>query len=1025
MEVHQDESRKRRGRVTTGRKSIIGTRSISRLKRVFENEVSTITRELLQKSDDLLSCREFVAPEIAELSRLQRRDQVLGIRLALRMRATMNPLRIQLTIINSIIGKEWSQRKKILIEEDQKIKQLGAQSYLDFKKIKSKPYQSSRSLNRGYRLDRRQQHDDRLCSLQNRITYVLKNLNSKYEELIVSQELQEKQRVEKTGHTKSMFEIKQKCEQQNKNIEIIRPKSAAQIQPVKIAAKTRPSSACHLKELQSELSKLEDEQREYQSFIENTQTYLVKTEGFVIRAAGGQIEVFRDTGGEPHYSAIVPVDSTLTVNRETGFVKSRSVNVPLPTNTKERNYIIKKLKMITTKTGIPLRCTDGSSEEEDQQQEENHHRRRKLLKYLSEYRTPRIRNIPSSSETNINKRKGNQRKRGYLSVEKRKAICLSLSYLSEPLLEILRSVSSEFRSVIQDLDLLSTRRVCCMEALRSQCGLNFKKLPQGVYTIGKQPTDPPPVPNSDYVTASTYTENNEIYVSDMITVSSWEKISKCFPETAQLVTPEDVELLNYNLIIPTRYRNMKLVEKDLKQEWSNEILQLPYKTACLIAISLRATLLSWQQWEAGIRGGVGYSYQWGSSCNPDEFHEEKLAFGWMVPNPKRDKLAECPHSIKMTSISRIRNLPQSSNADPRMVHNKRRVTIVEESSSSPRNMSEKRKVVKRLPGYQLPTEEKKEGEGRYRLLSGGNEWTVYSSPCRKSTPYRKLLDGTITAVAFSKSGWLCLADGSGWIQQTIGGQGWVLLSYEDPHILVQHDYRSTSICNDPPSSCSKLGVTWELSSPVPKCISNPKSAFSSVNYQSALPTPVLYYPQNYFKKEWNCPNQECRLAISNTIPHSGILRSASDLFSENDVNVIDVALGEEFYKSNHRAFSNPASYSMVAEPPVGDQQQRRNNLNSSVDENNITNSGVVGNAIQVRLRGPSLSRDLCESVDISEQLQPTPVRAGFRLMFAITGEQLHPCRPHTLQCHRCKKFYYYSEDCPRCRGFKKLLAKYT
>ena len=59
-----------------------------------------------------------------------------------------------------------------------------------------------------------------------------------------------------------------------------------------------------------------------------------------------------------------------------------------------------------------------------------------------------------------------------------------------------------------------------------------------------------------------------------------------------------------------RTRISQVIEKDLEE--ADPALELPYKTCVKIAKALGATIPTWQQWEAAVRGPQAWLYPWGN-----------------------------------------------------------------------------------------------------------------------------------------------------------------------------------------------------------------------------------------------------------------------------------------------------------------------------------------------------------------------------------------------------------------------------
>eukprot|EP00756_Hemistasia_phaeocysticola_P057226 Hpha_TRINITY_DN33853_c0_g1::TRINITY_DN33853_c0_g1_i1::g.27444::m.27444 len=185
-------------------------------------------------------------------------------------------------------------------------------------------------------------------------------------------------------------------------------------------------------------------------------------------------------------------------------------------------------------------------------------------------------------------------------------------------------------------------------------------------------------------------------------------------------------------------------------------------------------------------------------------------------------------------------------------------------------------------------------------------------------------------------------------------------------------------------------------------------------------------------KEWNLCCGDCFLMQSGATAFDRVLRSASDLFSVQDINQHVVSLPRDFYATNHRAFSGPPLWCLAPEPKCLPLLERKRILGSDVEAEFETfgvprsQPGQAGRQIRAKRRMTRVPINVSVVAGQLNSLCVAPVRAAFRLSFAPGGApQPNPCRPVARSCDKCTREYYWQEECPRCSAVASALRRYT
>eukprot|EP01062_Namystynia_karyoxenos_P066615 TRINITY_DN60524_c0_g1_i1.p1 TRINITY_DN60524_c0_g1~~TRINITY_DN60524_c0_g1_i1.p1 ORF type:complete len:1219 (+),score=244.92 TRINITY_DN60524_c0_g1_i1:97-3753(+) len=186
-------------------------------------------------------------------------------------------------------------------------------------------------------------------------------------------------------------------------------------------------------------------------------------------------------------------------------------------------------------------------------------------------------------------------------------------------------------------------------------------------------------------------------------------------------------------------------------------------------------------------------------------------------------------------------------------------------------------------------------------------------------------------------------------------------------------------------------------------------------------------------KEWNICKGDCALQRSQKVIWDRALRSASDLFSVQDVCQQAVALPRSFYASNHRAFSGPPLWCVAEEPRVMPIAERRaaieRDVLEGIDETrhpSISSAGsFMGEQVRMKGRGVRMRVNSPAAPGRIESEVIAPTRACFRLALQPGNglAQLHPCRPLPRRCRHCFKEYFWRDECPHCSGMTEQLRK--
>jgi len=226
----------------------------------------------------------------------------------------------------------------------------------------------------------------------------------------------------------------------------------------------------------------------------------------------------------------------------------------------------------------------------------------------------------------------------------------------------------------------------------------------------------------------------------------------------------------------------------------------------------------------------------------------------------------------------------------------------------------------------------------------------------------------------------------------------------------------------PPNSPPK-----EVAGPTPVPTPRKLSAFGD---SCRPPAPVLRGVAR-LGKEWNLCCGDCPLVQSGAVAFDHCLRSASDLFSVQDINQHIVSLPRDFYTTNHRAFSGPPLWCLAPEPKCLPVPERRRILETDVEaefetfglprsrQRSIAHALPKRRMTRVPMNVPVVAGQI-------NSLCVAPMRAAFRLSFAPGGApQPNPCRPVARSCDKCTREYYWQEECPRCTAVAGALRRYT
>eukprot|EP00670_Eutreptiella_braarudii_P024851 CAMPEP_0174372510 /NCGR_PEP_ID=MMETSP0811_2-20130205/103913_1 /TAXON_ID=73025 ORGANISM="Eutreptiella gymnastica-like, Strain CCMP1594" /NCGR_SAMPLE_ID=MMETSP0811_2 /ASSEMBLY_ACC=CAM_ASM_000667 /LENGTH=627 /DNA_ID=CAMNT_0015520017 /DNA_START=57 /DNA_END=1936 /DNA_ORIENTATION=+ len=237
--------------------------------------------------------------------------------------------------------------------------------------------------------------------------------------------------------------------------------------------------------------------------------------------------------------------------------------------------------------------------------------------------------------------------KGRVSLEVRIALLGAFRFLNE--FDLARSctlASREFYQMLADDRLINDRRRDTLQTLED-LGIQCITVPRGTYTLGKpmgiaveevsymgQNTSTAPY----FCAQQEYTQGEDVLLcSDVVTLGMWDKLVQAYPHLEGIVTENDIKLSRYNVIHGSLCgkREATVIEKDLEE--ADPALELPYKTCVKIAKALGATIPTWQQWEAAVRGPQAWLYPWGNDFDHVRMEIEVMIHGWSAPNPNYGK----------------------------------------------------------------------------------------------------------------------------------------------------------------------------------------------------------------------------------------------------------------------------------------------------------------------------------------------------------------------------------------------------
>ena len=619
-------------------------------------------------------------------------------------------------------------------------------------------------------------------------------------------------------------------------------------------------------------------------------------------------------------------------------------------------------------------------------------KRRKLIKYAVLYKSPAV---CESMQVDDSFRVPHSQ---YMNTGHRYALMQCFTFLDEPLVQNLRVVNREFCALIEGS--VSLRRVAYIKTLIRKCGVDFYRLPKGFYSLGVPQTELNKRKMSEasghtekrnitfrglgddnvmYTLPSSYGVTEDVFMMrEPMTVRQWRLVSEHFPHIAHLVTDKDIELLGYNVVPPSDSRNIKLVQKDCMESPSIEncYLELPFETVAKIAAALSGTLPSWQQWEAAVRTTEARPYPWGDDISDVSISLESLPFSWVVDNTNLGKRTDNGYielgtsMMEVQEVHRAHRLPTSTaasegrEADPEETIRelRRTMTTVQVASHGRKRQSMKQS---------------------FRKLSFSKGSFAGKMPRRSSLERLQLPRKSI------------IVDDDN--VQTPGGirHGVIGHDHEEsftpltplPNALQKYEAFPSKLSLRQSSAADLLEGTQSAAAQ-PAQGSIRRGSRSGTTSMLQLQSSQTFGGVARLGKEWNITDAPIVLQNGTTI--SGrVVRSLSDLFSIQDVQMHSVSLPSDFLVSNHRCFSGPPAYCMHPEPQLSSRPVREQLLSETVSEQKASVGSEENSGIQVRLKGVGLRRIMCR--EATSLTAVAAQRCCFRILFFPSGAaQIHP-----------------------------------
>eukprot|EP01063_Lacrimia_lanifica_P009731 TRINITY_DN16627_c0_g1_i1.p1 TRINITY_DN16627_c0_g1~~TRINITY_DN16627_c0_g1_i1.p1 ORF type:complete len:1079 (+),score=258.63 TRINITY_DN16627_c0_g1_i1:110-3346(+) len=966
--------------------------------------------------------------EFGELERLQRLEREIGTRIGHTLRAIYRPNLASESTVLRLVDMEWRARRDLLQEEEAGRRQASAKEYLAFKVAKE--------TNRMY-TERR----DTVGEVQNRIAMTLRQITTRRERLIesrdVESEVTRRANINAPPATKVVTPyddmIPQWQEEGRRAIE------ARQKQVKALLEGTRPQNSTgtagfaglveigrfkalmtrkqELAQLRNELKLLEAEQM--QSELVHSKQVLqritIGTDYTLELSANGTIEV--------HWlSKRCTLRNKIQYNQSSGeILGANDFVMQIPDRRRRadvdniREMCLKgnmKFEVITEDTAL-MHDTD----ERPLISEAPHN----LLEYALTYRCPGLHaGVPSPPAS-----PGARPPRSaYLPIALRNAVSIATAYLTEHDIAQLRLVNHDFQRLALDSVALTTRRLEYLISLIEQCGMRFTpmvKMPGKVgYTRIEDLASPRVRGRAKdaknhvthkglgdeaccYPAEERYTEEDDVLVSDRpVTVGQWREIAARFPHVAHLVREEDLELMKYNTIAPSKYRNVHLIRKDDADytDWDACELELPYQTCAKIAASLGASIPTWMQWEVMARGHDGQQYPWGNDT-PTEASVclEMIPYSMLVPNSRRGQasgngyveLAEV--DVQSCGMARVSQLPVEAGIQGKSSSTRPSLGAIRRDKPG-QNLSVEPPVVDSLSSLMDP---QKPGAGSRRGQPSLSPMSKFRNV--KTLAVKQLRAGIRAHAAGQAEGGVdTLANKMTAEQRIMKLRNIAKTTYQMRRGVMC--FESTK--NKGQSTAAILAERLDRI-----LATQPKSQ-----------TPFRRFAR--LGKEWNVVARELSLPQLPEPVVDYCLRSLSDLYSMQDVNRNTASLPRPFYASNHRCYSGPPAFCLAPPPPVVPRSLRMRLITHPIKEyaeeilgDDTPRRGTACPAVQIRMKGRGLNRE--HDPNGQQIMLPAPERASFRLIFAPYNHgQPHPCRPQQRRCFNCKRPYHYTPRCPAC-----------